>query len=103
MSSHMVTLLKNEAGQNLVPNENRLRAHLRHVTGPQRNSEKQRKSGGFLTFGVFFCFVNKLITAYNQPSQYLVIFCLHMLQEGLWDYFFFTSCDDFIIDSLSRL
>lgn len=43
MFSHLVALLKNEAGQNPVQNENRLRAHLRDAIGPQRNS---RKSGG---------------------------------------------------------
>ena len=51
MFSHLVTLLKNEAGQNLVQNENRLRAPSRDVIGPQRNS---RKSGRSLDVGVFF-------------------------------------------------
>lgn len=63
MFSHVVALLKNEADQNLVQNENRLRAHSRDTIGLQRNS---RKSGGVSSLWGIFCFVNKLITIYNQ-------------------------------------
>lgn len=65
---------------------------------PEKLKKKQGVSG---LLGIFL-FYKETHYSNNQPSRYLVTFCFHMLQEGLWD-FFLTSRDDFIIDSLSRL
>lgn len=60
MFSHVVALLKNEAGQNLVQNENRLRTHSRGIIGPQINSTK---SGGVSSLWGIFLFCKQ--THYN--------------------------------------
>lgn len=50
--AHLVTLLKNEAGQSPAQNEYRLRTHARDGIGPQRKT--QQKDVGRIQIGVLF-------------------------------------------------